>query len=231
VTASGSESSRVPRVGILLPSTDTGVEVELPRRLDGAASLHPARVPLAAVTRAALLRFSEDALAQAALLRDVSPDLGVFGCTSGTFLLGAEHEQDLVRRLEGVIGAPVLTVARSMTDALRRRGTRVRLVASYTADIVDAEAEYLRAAGLDVTSTIALGVTRDEETAALTAADLLTAVTREPGPVDADVVMLSCTNLRTITAARVIEERIGLPVVSSNSALAEAILGRLRTGR
>jgi maleate isomerase len=40
--------------------------------------------------------------------------------------------------------------------------------------------------------------------------------------------MLSCTNLRTLDAIPRIEAALGLPAVSSNSALAEAALAALR---
>ncbi|MHC9043304.1 maleate cis-trans isomerase family protein [Microbacterium saperdae] len=209
-----------PRIAVLVPSTDTGVELELPRRLGGAASLHVARMELEAVTPEGLTALEYSAVSQAAVLHDVSPELLVFACTSGTFLRGAAFETEFVNRIGAIVGAPVVTAARAMVAAIRRRGVSVRLVASYTQDIVDAEAAYLRAAGIAVTSATGLGIIEDELTAQVSTARLLAVASSDD---DAEVVMLSCTNLRTLHAIDALERALGLPVVSSNLAVAEAI--------
>jgi maleate isomerase len=215
------------RIAVLVPSSDTGVEIELPRRIGGAASLHVARMPLDAVTPEALHALEAAALEQSVSLRRVSPDLALFACTSGTFLRGTAFESRFVAELEQILGAPVITAARAMVRALSARGSRVRLIASYSEDIVAAEAAYLREHGLEVVTAHGLGIVDDEETARVSPERLLAASERFSGD-GADVVMLSCTNLRTLDAIPRIEAALGLPAVSSNSALAEAALAALR---
>ncbi|MBO1900936.1 hypothetical protein J4H92_03110 [Leucobacter weissii] len=218
-----------PRIAVLVPSSDTSVEIELPRRLGGAASIHVARMRLDSVTAEGLRGLEASALEQAAGLRQIAPDLALFACTSGTFLRGAAFERGFVAELEELLGARVLTAARSMVRALVARGTRVRLVASYTEDLVAAESAYLRDHGLEVASARGLGILDDEATARVTPAQLAEAAAGAAGD-GADAVMLSCTNLRTLDASAWLEQRIGLPVVSSNSALAEAALAALGSG-
>ena len=220
------DATAAPRIAILVPSSDTGVELELPRLIGGAASLHVARMRLDSVTPTALRALEANGLEQASWLGQIRPALGLFACTSGTFLRGVDFEHDFVRNLQAAMGAPVVTAAQSMVTALRKRGTRVRLIASYSSDIVEAEAAYLRAHGLLVASATGLGIVDDEETAGVSAERLLHESARLTGD-GADVIMLSCTNLRTIAASPLIEHALGLPVVSSNSALAETALHRL----
>ncbi|MFD1505711.1 hypothetical protein FE374_01070 [Georgenia yuyongxinii] len=211
-----------PRVAVIVPATDTGVEIELPGLVAGRASIHVARARLDAVTVADLLAMEHDAVAQAAALAPIRPVALVLGCTSASFVRGRANEAELAARLAEAAGAPVILTAQAMAAGLRRRGSRVRLRASYTQDIVDAERAYLESYGLDVVSAEGLGITEDEQTARVGADELVRFATTgaEDG---ADVVMLSCTNLRTAVVHEELERRIGLPVLSSNRAMAESL--------
>jgi len=212
-----------PRVAVVVPATDTAVELELPGLLAGRASLHVARARLAAVTIPDLLALEDDALVQVAAMAPIRPAVTVFGCTSGSFVRGRTEEEAFAARLTQAAGSPVVLTARAMVTALRRRGTRVRLVAAYTDDVVAAEVDYLRSFGLEVASALGMGITEDERTAAVTGRELLAAATTH-GDDGADVVMISCTNFRTSHLHAELERRLGLPVVSSNLAMAQAVL-------
>jgi maleate isomerase len=226
------------RVGVLLPATDTAVELELPPRLTGVASLHVSRMLLDSVTVDGLRQMESDAQRQATVLARLQPDLLVFACTSGTFVFGAAHEEELVGRLEEVTGAPVITAARSVVAALtRRKAHRLCLGAPYLPDIVAAEIEYLSAQGFDVVTSKALSIVEDEQTARLSTEALIDMVSVRDDREDdirADTALLSCTNLRTLEGLPRIQAAVGLPVVSSNSALLEEILVAaedIRSGR
>lgn len=212
----------LPRVAVIVPATDTGVEVELPGLLAGRASLHVARAPLEAVTVAALSAMVDEVLAQAEALAPIRPAVTVLGCTSASFVLGRAAEAALAAGLREAAGAPVIMTAQAMAVGLRQRGRRVRLRASYTQDIVDAERAYLESYGLDVVSAAGLGITEDEQTARVSTDELVRFATADAAD-GADVVMLSCTNLRTAVAHQELERRIGLPVLSSNLAMAESV--------
>lgn len=221
------------RVAVLLPATDTAVELELPPRLAGRASLHVARMALDSVTVEGLRQMEADAKRQARVLARVKPDLAVFACTSGTFVFGAARELHLVGELSDIFGVPVITAARSVLGALSRRGAqRIRLGAPYLPEIVRAEVDYLQAAGFAVVSQAALSITDDEQTAALGLNDLAGLIgERADG---ADTVVLSCTNLRTLDGLEQLSTAAGVPVVSSNSALFEEIglvLEQIRSGQ
>ncbi|AXG80872.1 maleate cis-trans isomerase family protein [Streptomyces paludis] len=212
-----------PRVAVLIPATDTAVERELPGLLGGRAGLHVARMRLPSVTLDGLLALEEDAVRQAEALAPIRPALTVFACTSGSFVRGRVYEDRLTDRLAAATGAPVVTAARAMVTALRAEGGRVRLRASYTEDIVAAERRYLESFGLTVTDARGLGITEDEETARVGAGELIRFARDAPPGDDATVTMLSCTNLRTAEVLAELRQGIGLPVVSSNLALAAAV--------
>lgn len=236
VVPAGRGLGRIPRVGVLLPATDTGLEAELPFRLAGAASVHFARVALRSVEDQELRGFLDRAGGQLEAILAVVPDLLVVGCTSAGFVHGVDGERRRLEALERRAGVPVLSTARAMADTLLEAGRRVRLRTSYGDRLTGLEAQYLSDRGLDVVSRRGLGFTDDQRTAAVGAEQLSMLVAGGPahhgeGAVDedaADVVMLSCTNFRTLGIEPELEEAAGAPVVSSAQALAEGILRALR---
>jgi maleate isomerase len=64
------------------------------------------------------------------------------------------------------------------------------------------------------------GVAEEHLVARIALASVVEAGLRLGASRDVDAVFLSCTNLRTLDAAKIIENKLGKPVVSSNSALA-----------
>src|SRR3954470_9445263 len=217
----GVASSARPRIGVLVPSTDTTVEEDLPRLLGDRASAHFTRMSLPAVTPAGLAHMEDSARAAIAMLADIRPDVVLFACTSGSFFQGAEHERELAADLASIAAAPVVTTARAMVDALARRGQRVRLRTPYSDELTALEVAYLEHAGLTVTSSVGLGIVDDLEIARI-APDALAALVR--GGDSADGVMLRCTNVRARAVRPMLPEAADLDVVTSNTASAEAVV-------
>ena len=209
---------------MLVPSTDTTVEEDLPRLLVDHASVHFTRMSLPTVTPVGLAHMEDSARAAIQMLADIRPDVVLFVCTSGSFFQGAEHELELAADLSSIARAPVVTTARAMVEALARRGQRVRLRTPYSDELTVLEVAYLEHAGLTVTSSAGLGIVDDLEIAAIAADTLRTLVS---GDDDADVVMLSCTNVRALDVLPMLRDAAGLDVVTSNLAGAEAVVRAL----
>ncbi|WP_309132394.1 hypothetical protein [Brevibacterium sp.] len=219
---------RLPaRLGVLIPSTDTTAEQELPAFLGDAASFHVARMRLSEVTPAGLASMDASALEAADLLADVSPDLVLFACTSGTFIKGPEHERWFAAQLAVRVTAPVITTAWSLAQVLPRHGRRIRLRTPYTQDLTRLEADYLRTFGLEVTSSACLGLTDDTAIADVTSHRLHELAA---GDDLADMLLLSCTNLPSRSQLERVSKSTGMPVISSNSASA-TVVGEVLTGR
>ncbi len=214
----------VARVAVFVPSSDTTLEYELPMMLRGRATVHFTRMRLPDVTPDGLDVMEAHAHESAALLADISPDVVLFGCTSGSFFRGATHELTMARTLAAAIGAPFVATAWAVSVALRERGSTVRIRTPYSAELTAAEAAYMESAGLRVSSAIGLGITRDDDIAALAPQRLLD---HADGDDVADVLLMSCTNVPTIDLLPDLQRRAGMPVVTSNSAAAEAVIAVL----
>jgi maleate isomerase len=165
-----------------------------------------------------------DALAAAEVLADARPDLVVFGCTSGSFIFGADYEADLARKLSGIVGVPIIMTAQAMATTLRSHGTTVRLRTPYEASITADEVSYLEAAGMTVSSSDSLGITIDDDIAAVSADRLIGFVQGSDQP---DVVMLSCTNLQTLHILDDLKSTAGAPIVTSNLSAATVVRSTL----
>lgn len=219
--------SMSPRVGVLIPSTDSTVEIELPALLAGRASCHFSRMRLPSVTRDSLAAMEGEAVRAAELLVDVKVQVVLFACTSGTFIFGPTYERQMAARIAAAAGAPVVTTASAMANALASHGRRVRLRTPYDAELTRAEVSYLEALGFTVTSAKGLGITVDND---ISAVDEEAHLALTAGTDEAEVVMLSCTNVRSLHLLATLRRATGLPVVTSNTAAAQMVLDVLAGG-
>lgn len=76
------------RLGLIVPSSNTTMEMELHEALPEGVSLHTARVPLRNVTEEELVKMNTLAVEAAKLLRDAGVEMMLYGCTSGSFIGG-----------------------------------------------------------------------------------------------------------------------------------------------
>lgn len=211
-------------LGLIVPSTNTVVERELPHIMSGIADLFVSRVmqqetedPEAKIGTVMAMHDGLDlALEQlsALSLRAVG-----FACTAASFLEGAEADLQMRRRFSQATGIPFLTASGAVTEALRALGARrVALVTPYIVDVNEKEIDYLASLDFDVVESSGMGLVGNLPKGRLPAtasAERARALSRD----GADVVFLSCTNWLTVGNIDDLEAEFGIPVISSNSAL------------
>jgi len=77
-----------------------------------------------------------------------------FGCTGTSYLVGSEQEDSAVRRIEAARGAPFITSARAVTDALNALSAkRIGLVSPYPPGLTEASIGYWHGRGFEVVET------------------------------------------------------------------------------
>lgn len=148
--------------------------------------------------------------------------------TSLTFYRGPEFHDELLDRVRRVTGLPCSTMSKAIVDGLRAVGASKVAVSTAYSDVVNNKLrEWLVYNGLEVGSLECFGITEfgggavrktEQEIIELTAAAC------EKAP-DADGVLISCGGLRTLNCAAPIEQRCGLPVVTSTQSAFWAALG------
>jgi arylmalonate decarboxylase len=140
--------------------------------------------------------------------------------TSLTFYRGPEAHDRLLEKLRTTTGLPVSTMSQAIIDGLREVGAqRVAVATAYTEIVNQRLKELLVAAGVEVLSLECFNILEFGGPGKKTEADIIAlssdAVAHAP---DAEGVLISCGGLRTLGVAKPLEERHGLPVVSSTPA-------------
>jgi arylmalonate decarboxylase len=138
--------------------------------------------------------------------------------TSLSFFRGAAFnvEAEMARRT----GVPCTTMSHAIVRGLRALGiARVAVATAYIDDVNQRLVRYLAASAIETTAIEGLAITGVREVGEVPT-DALVALcdevwTRAPG---ADGILISCGGLLTLDAIRVVEARLGVPVVSSSPA-------------
>lgn len=220
---------RAMRLGLIVPSSNTVMEPDLYRNLPPHITLHTARMYLKETTPAGELAMV-DRVEQAAVdIGTVSPDLIVFGCTSAGALLGEVGETRLMAQIRASAGgAPVLTVIGAVRAVLRARGwRRAAVLTPYVEELNGPIRWSVEGAGVEVASISGLGLRDNLDIGKVQPGAIVSWAANEMRDAAVDGVFLSCTNFQALDALEVLEHRLGLPCISSNSCVLEVVAGRL----
>jgi arylmalonate decarboxylase len=140
--------------------------------------------------------------------------------TSLTFYRGPEAHDRLLEQLRARTGLPVSTMSAAIIDGLRTVGARRVAVATAYTDVVNRRlTELLEAAGCEVLALECFNIQEFGGPASKSEADIIALSEKAMAKaVDAEGILISCGGLRTLGVAKPLEERCGIPVVSSTPA-------------
>ena len=203
------------RIGLLVPSSNTTVEVEFYRALPPHISLHVARLHLTQITPESILGMVADLEAQSRNLASADVDVIVLGATAPSFLKGLGYDKEIAGRITACTGKPATTTSTALLEALRHlKLERIVLGSAYDAKVNGIARGFLEANGLAVLDAQGLGLVDNLVVGRLgesSAYDLARKVDRS----DAQGIVLSCTNWRTMAVIERLEQALGKPVVST----------------
>ncbi|MFF4269097.1 aspartate/glutamate racemase family protein [Streptomyces sp. NPDC001536] len=149
-------------------------------------------------------------------LRMAGADSVVWACTSGSFVYGWEGAHEQVRGLARTAGLPASSTSFAFVHAARELGARrVAVGATYPDDVAALFAEFLRAAGLEVTGVRGAGIITAAEVGTWGEKELF-ALARSADTPDADVILLPDTALHTAAHLPALEKELGKPVLTAN---------------
>lgn len=150
-------------------------------------------------------------------------DVLAYACTSGSFLEGPDAHRDISNKLTSALRIPAVTTSTAVLEALRHlKASRLFVLTPYPAAVTERTLELLTASGFEVMGSHSFDCPDSRSIAAVREEDVFESLEsaarrfRRPGGIDA--LLVSCTNLRTLGRLAQMEERCGMPVVSSNSA-------------
>lgn len=220
------------RFGVLFPPGNVAMERELHPRLPAGVSMHCNRLsrPDSSLSEDSLLAMAQSVERAARDLAQTYPEVIVYGCTSGSFLGGAESDTAIARHIEELTGIAAVTTATAVRLALRAVGaTRVFMVTPYPDAINRQEADFLAHHGIVVAGWDSFRCRSSEEIREVDSARVAEMVLAHRDDIKpCDGIFISCTALFTVDQIGRIEAALGRPVVTSNQACLWAALHRMQ---
>jgi maleate cis-trans isomerase len=174
-------------------------------------------------------RFARQALdQQLQLLVDGRVELIAYACTSATLADGPGFDQAFCDEITAKTGLPAVTTAGALIDAMRDLGARrVAFTSPYVAQLADEAVDFIQQCGIEVVNQVGFEKQLSSlEQNALTPQDAYQMGLKADHP-QADLLVIACTDYRALEAVPALEQALGKPVVTSNSALMYACLKRL----
>lgn len=212
------------RLGLLLPASNSTMEKELAQYLPRGISLHTSRMHVGKVTAQELVAMSKEAPEAAKKLSECEPDLFLYGCTSGSSVLGKGFDMAIEQEVEKATGIPCITTSHAVLNLLQSYGiTKIAVGTPYIDDVNARMKLFFGDNGVDVVNMKGLGYEDNLDIGRLSpwqAIDFAKEVDCE----EAQCVFLFCTNMQTLETLSAISSLLGKPAFSSNYAsLAEAV--------
>jgi maleate isomerase len=213
----------VPRIGLVLLSTDATTEPDFARLLDrGDVLVASNRITFEnPTTRESLLRTGPLLEAAASDLLPGSRFAAIyFSCTAATAVLGADGVAAAVARAKPE--AVTVTPITAASAALRTLGAeRISLLAPYTAPVTEGVAESFRSLGFAIDRVSCWNLEDDRDMGRVRPETIIDAAAGALDPAS-DALFISCTALRSSETVPALEAALGRPVVTSNHAAAWA---------
>ncbi|MDN3566974.1 hypothetical protein QWZ14_21555 [Paeniroseomonas aquatica] len=213
------------RLGLLVPSGNRVAEPELQAMLPPGVTALVTRLELRGSSEPELLHMIGALEPAARLLADAGPGLIAFHCTAVSTFAPA-MAADICARIEAAAGIPACATTDGILAALARLGIRrLLLVTPYIDAVHEREIGYLASHGIAVVGGDRMGVDSNAEMAgippAAIAARVRAAAAASPaGSLGAEACFISCTAIRSAGLIAPLEAELGMPVLTSNQAMA-----------
>ncbi len=206
------------RIGVIVPSLNSVVEPDFHTLAPVGVQFFVTRLSLPHDGPDELRAMAGEAGRAAGMLADLEPDLIMFHCTAATMVPDTTRADAIAADIERAADCPASVTANSVVGAFRSLGVRtVAIVAPYMPAVVDGEAAFLSAHGIEVLARRPLGL-RAQEFVGISPSEWRKHAVELAAECDPDAVFLSCANVRTLELIDDLERELGKPVVTSNQA-------------
>ncbi len=173
-------------------------------------------------------------------------DLLVFGCTSGSMVKGFGFDKECIRRMEKASGVPSITTSTAVLEAFDILGMpKTAVITPYPDETNVMEKKFLEDNGITVTNIVGMDCSPIRQNGVpdvsqgivpvkgnmedVTPEEIYRAV-HDMDLNNADCLFISCTGLNTMEIISVIEEDLGIPVITSNQVSLYSALRHCKIG-
>lgn len=227
------------RIGQIVPSSNTTMETEIPAVLRARElveperfTFHSSRMRMQKVTKEELEAMDRDSDRCALELADARVDVLGYACLVAIMSMGKGYHRVSEERLHGRTveaggPAPVVTSAGALVDGLKVLGAkRVSILTPYMKPLTRLVVDYIEHEGIEVVDSISLEIPDNLEVGRQD--PLAPAEITKRLNTNVDVIVASaCVQMPSLASVQMIEDRTGLPVVSSSVSTTFMMLKKL----
>lgn len=209
-------------LGAIVLETDETLEPEFARIMDiEGVALYHSRIPMATEVNSETLAKMETDLPAATRLLPSAPKFDVigYGCTSASSVIGSDN---VARQIQSVLpDAQVTNPLAAIIAAGNALGARrLGFITPYIAEVSQRMRDRLEEAGFEIAGFGSFEEGDDRVVARISPTSIMDAAKQIAATTDCDAIVISCTSLRCLRIIPDMEARAGIPVLSSNQALA-----------
>ncbi|MCP4331722.1 MAG: Asp/Glu racemase [Gammaproteobacteria bacterium] len=215
--------ARRASIGLIVLATDYTIEHEWRQvfaALDGVA-LYQSRIHNENLVTPETLRAMEPRIVECTrvITPDTPLDVVAYGCTSASMAIGEEQVFANIRLAKpGVKCTTPITAAFAAFDAFKAH--RIGVLTPYSADVNRIVSDYIGARGYQVPVFGSFNSDRDTVVARITPQSIEQGVRELLKHAEVDAIFVSCTSVRLMQACAELEKSLGIPLTSSNHAMA-----------
>lgn len=229
------------RVGLIVPSSNTTMETEIPAMLQSRYELfpeerftfHSARMRMTHVTPEELKKMDADSNRCALELSDARCDVLAYACLVAIMCQGPGYHVLSEERLSKVVNdnkapAPIVSSAGALIECIQTLGfKKVAIITPYLKPLTNQVIDYIQSAGIEVTDSISLEVSDNLAVGRLDPMNLIDHADRlDISQADA-VVLSACVQMPSLPAIQKVEDRLDKPVLSAATSTVYRILTEL----
>ena len=232
--------NRIYRIGQIVPSSNTTMETEIPAILRAREAVeaerftfHSSRMRMQHVTKEELAKMDADSDRCALELADARVDVLGYACLVAIMSMGLGYHKKSEERLHGRTieaggPAPVVTSAGALVDGLKAIGAKkVAILTPYMKPLTCLVIDYIENEGIEVLDSISLEVSNNLEVGLLNPLAPIEH-TKKLNTANVDAIMASaCVQMPSLGSIQPIEDRAGMPVLSSSVATTYMMLKKL----
>lgn len=228
------------RVGLIVPSSNTTMETEIPQMLHGREKIeeerftfHSSRMRMKQVTKEELKKMDDDSLRCAVELSDAECDILAYACLVAVMSQGNKHHLTCETRISEAaknnnFPSPVVSSAGALIEGLSAlKAKKVAIITPYMKPLTKTVIDYLETFGIEVVDSISLEVADNLEVGRLDPENLIE-ISKQLNIEDADALVLSaCVQMPSLPVVQRVQDQLNLPVLTAGTATVYQVLKEL----
>lgn len=231
------ETRAAAKIGVLVPFTNTNLEPDMEMLRPPNTTIHFQRMggydvdEIPGSDQMAGLGAS-DISHDLRMISGVRPDVVLYGCTSATLTHGPSFDAELAQQIKSGSGALSLTAAGSLIAAIKTlEATKVGFSSPYLGEINVQAMDFMAQNGIETVRCADVGRKLGNYGQGELTPDEVYDLACQADHPQAQAIILSCTDMRSVEAIDRIEATLGKPVVTSNQAMMFCVMRALNLPR